>query len=533
MLPQAILKSESVDLKKYPVVDEQKHSTTLTVGDMHGNTMKLLWILIREGAINMNEKDFTEMWEIYSGMDKPTIDTLEKFNKILKNITIKNRNFSLRLIGDVFADRGRNDYLTLKTLEKLHVGGIKPEIIYSNHDAYLLNSYQKELADWEFPKKEKNKTDQKSMFGLATYIKSDQAKHIQEVRKLINNYVVPQIKLISYFLSEDKKKIDLFMHAPNNFDTVEKLTKVFNVICDISTAENFAKTIAGINNAFALYMSPSHQRTKEIDDLLHVFIWNRLKDNDGNIDFTTYPAFVSHIIHGHTHTLHCDENKQVNLDTPLGKESISEEGYDPNKENYKAFFTSEIILSAKNQYLQSWMKNTDTNRKKNIVIAKTKLENLLSSLQQLEPKRKEQLLKIIENARILLDNYIWPRTKKNPETMLNDFYKEVTRIENILKAQNWIKKIEGFASTELDHKNKEKFENIINTANKLLDGYILQKDPKILFLTFTNSIIKATELVDQRNIYKNFIDPLSEYLGIKSQKSKEPSDSSSPPILHK
>src|SRR3990170_6871307 len=135
--------TKGVTITKYPEsISSNPNGSTVTFGDMHGNTMKLLWNLIQEGVIKIGSQEFDQMWKAYREND------VETFISLIDRIDVVRPDLKVRLIGDVFADRGQNDYFTLKVLEKLHQGGVKPEIIYSNHDIWLLGDYKKEAKLW-------------------------------------------------------------------------------------------------------------------------------------------------------------------------------------------------------------------------------------------------------------------------------------------------------------------------------------------------------------------------------------------------
>ncbi len=58
-----------VDIYNFPVVDQVHRSDTstqLTIGDLHGNAIKLLYFLLKQGVVNnITEKDYIELVSIY------------------------------------------------------------------------------------------------------------------------------------------------------------------------------------------------------------------------------------------------------------------------------------------------------------------------------------------------------------------------------------------------------------------------------------------------------------------------------------
>ena len=66
-------------------------------------------------------------------------------------------------MGDILADRGNNDYLTLKLLEKLHSLEIPYEIMLSNHDLWFI-----EAAEDYFQNPSKVRFDEINSVALLT-----------------------------------------------------------------------------------------------------------------------------------------------------------------------------------------------------------------------------------------------------------------------------------------------------------------------------------------------------------------------------
>ncbi|MEI8054946.1 MAG: DnaJ domain-containing protein [bacterium] len=340
-------KLEKVNITEFPKDINQDPNSVATIGDMHGNTMKLIWCLIREGVIKMQESDFKEMWALYKNIgfnpkdpDKVDAVSLKKFKDILANKIKVNKGFNVRLLGDILADRGGNDYLTLKVFEKLEQGGVNPEIVHSDHDAFFVGNYEKPVTvkkdakiiagnggnvsvdgvdaenddGWIF---NNVKTQQNSMVGLYSYIKKGLVEQ-SEVSALYNKYMKPNTNLISYTLHDDK--ISIYMHAPNNFDVIPNLAKELEINdCDFKSAAGLAKTIDKINKKFR--DSYSNQEISEgvmsftmsgpPKPSLQCMCSRKLPNTD------SYPEFVEYIVHGHN-TMQ-EQSKQKCLDNELGK----------------------------------------------------------------------------------------------------------------------------------------------------------------------------------------------------------------------
>ena len=140
------------NIANYPTPDHKfPDDTILTVGDIHGNVMKIIWILIYENIVLMTDKQYYRLLDMnnriimYSyrlaipikdaiandlNINNLVFDEVESkdFNKNIKSFideikTIrfnKNiKNITIRFLGDVFFDRGANDVLTLELLNMM------------------------------------------------------------------------------------------------------------------------------------------------------------------------------------------------------------------------------------------------------------------------------------------------------------------------------------------------------------------------------------------------------------------------------
>jgi hypothetical protein len=96
---------EEVDIYQYPPkvdLHTNDKGAQCTTGDLHGNSMKLLYLLISHGVLqNISKEDYAELTEIYR---KNTLDLekedLNRFNSILAKATWNKDAAAIRLIGD-------------------------------------------------------------------------------------------------------------------------------------------------------------------------------------------------------------------------------------------------------------------------------------------------------------------------------------------------------------------------------------------------------------------------------------------------
>ena len=113
----------------------------LTIGDLHGNALKLIYFLVRQNVLVIEPENYAEIVVIYKKNELRKID-LERFNSILTNIIVQAVG-TVRLIGDEVADRGTNDYFTLKLLNMLQSKGVPVEVLISNHGVEFVEACEK------------------------------------------------------------------------------------------------------------------------------------------------------------------------------------------------------------------------------------------------------------------------------------------------------------------------------------------------------------------------------------------------------
>lgn len=102
-MPHQLVK-EQADLSKLPTVDSQHRGglgSEITIGDLHGNAMKLIYMLAKHDiASNLTQELYTELVNIYNvPVHNLTKDNLLNFKHILNKIDFKSGAL-VRLIGD-------------------------------------------------------------------------------------------------------------------------------------------------------------------------------------------------------------------------------------------------------------------------------------------------------------------------------------------------------------------------------------------------------------------------------------------------
>jgi len=325
--PEPILKFEDIEHK----TDEKKSDKiTLTLPDLHGNALKLIDILENQNLLQFSSiNDKNRLLEIYG---KPTNDLTKKdiqeFSAILARCNIKNA-VELRLIGDMLADRGRNDVFMLLVLEQLDKAEIPIEIIPSNHDSIfwyainlmvlkkrkdyrpLLNSIAPGITDTQ----ERSVVNFLHLYG----------KHIindEEIDRWMKIYL-PKLNLFSYSIEGESPTFKLFSHAPVGCEAIEGAAKWLNLPYNKDTDKKDMKSlkekIDEINVEFKKRVAtggilwlckaaslelddtgnPSSSNFGSSDDdpqKMHYSLWNRVSDK------IRPPAgqFPFEIVHGHS-----------------------------------------------------------------------------------------------------------------------------------------------------------------------------------------------------------------------------------------
>ncbi len=342
--------TEQVNLLEYPQSPHiLKPGEELTIGDLHGNSLKFMFFLIKEGILTLKnrEKDYEEIKRIYEKNDLTKAD-LEQFQDILSEAEFNEAasKTKIKLIGDEVADRGKNDYFTLLILDKLREKKVPIEIIFSNHGAEFVSFYEIGNCTGDFPTHINTMQARSLNLGLLGLIDKGLVS-TEDIQKLIDDSYKPNLKLLSYSIDQTTKPntIILYSHAPIGLETVEGLAIEFGVTYDQSSLENLAKTINAINSKFAELVANNRviERLEEekIEEEVVVnapiaagitrAIWNRVNYQDScsrvkikrpSMLKSDDQEFIINYVHGHDGVGSVADEEQdfvTNLDNNLGK----------------------------------------------------------------------------------------------------------------------------------------------------------------------------------------------------------------------
>ncbi len=375
-------KEEKAELEEYPVKSQQlskfdSKDVTYTFGDMHGNVLKLINFLMMVGIIEMTQETYNKIVELYGKCSSTVVvfnnrylkkasaeievakQTVKEFKTLLESGEIKfNNKASVRLLGDIIADRGNNDYLILLLLGAMKKAEVKFEIVASNHDVEIIKLLDLNKENLQ------NVTESLQAFDVNIGQANSALCALEtvtwnEYKQALKELYLPHFKLLSYEISKDKQSMTIFMHGVNNCYVIEGLVKQMEIKnFKTDTAETLASAIDSINDRFCSklrsaddedvkwacnvlensYFQGSYGKEAVARELpgangsaLGALIWSRSCGND-----TGY-AFVTFIVHGHD----CEysnweqyDSKRTNLDTDIGKL------YSTTKGNFRVFVTT-------------------------------------------------------------------------------------------------------------------------------------------------------------------------------------------------
>lgn len=327
---------EAVDIRSdFPCPEKEEGYAERTLGDLHGNTMKLLFFLLKEGILVLSEKKYQRLWAIY---DKPAHALhprhWREFMHILQEASY-HPGKKFRLIGDVFADRGNNDGFTWLVLVVLAQKSVPFEILHSNHDMGFIRWVYGKLPDLR---------PTRSLENLCVLIERGivSKKDIHQWYKAI---YLPHLKALSYSLTPDQNPaISIFTHAPVGLETVKGVAYELRIPYDESTPETLANTIDQINQTFkaglnSLDSTENPAIASAFLDLLsdpssslYHLIWNRDRVDDRQKMVKrlhlapNHKGFSIKFVHGHDGPYTATELNRNNIDSDLGKSEENEIG---------------------------------------------------------------------------------------------------------------------------------------------------------------------------------------------------------------
>jgi hypothetical protein len=263
--------SEKVNLDLYPEKNCEfpiSPENQLTLGDLHGNALKLLHLLIRYNILDISREHYRAISNVYYiEPEDITRYELDAFNSAISTATVNPDAGMVRLIGDILADRGQNDYFTLIILKTIMEKGIQVEILLSNHDYEFIKNYENGQL---FNQSEILKEQSISMSNLQMFIERGFVER-ETVDNIVKTFYIPCLKAVSYGLNDDESCIGIYSHAPIGLLTISEMaTKLskFGITYDDKTPAALAFTIDQIN----LFVAKNKITTLFIDEESFILI---------------------------------------------------------------------------------------------------------------------------------------------------------------------------------------------------------------------------------------------------------------------
>lgn len=343
------LLDELVDINQYPKEIRVCAYLQLTIGDMHANALKFLHILTHHGILNISSQDYQALATLYLKSSAGyTRADLEKFHHILANTQVNNLT-RLVLIGDEVADRGKNDFFTLKILERLAQGNVKVDILLSNHAFDFIRAYETR-ADFLPTLMEDQHTA--SQIALDELVKQNIVTR-EEIIDLIERAYKPSMKVLSYSLDRATNTISLYSHAGIGINNIPALARKLGVPYQDDTPLALAQTIEYINAVYRRdYVNKNRVHTlvdpvamqkgytigarldPDTEPFEHL-MWNRRYERLKRSQ--RYKGYNIVYVHGHDSQEQTGDNI-FNLDNLLGK------SLEHHEERYTALLSNEEQL---------------------------------------------------------------------------------------------------------------------------------------------------------------------------------------------
>ena len=325
---------ETVDIVQCPEVDDNypgEASVQITMGDAHGNALNLLFLLVKHGiATNITTEKYQQFVALYcQSFDAPIAsvgELLRQFESLLDS-TDFNPAVTLRFLGDLLADRGANDYFTLRILQRLKVCGVRYEILLSNHDFEFIKNYEDPEADFSYS--QINRLQSASMLNMSTWLKEGYIER-EFINELMQQCYLPALKVLSYSINQEDNEITLFSHAPIGLPNIACLAENFSLSYNDASLGDLAQTIDSINQLFVDEFVNVAQISELVggrgisgeyhpqQEPVGFVIWNR--QTEGLLRPQVLAGYTIKYVHGH----HRDEDYNpppyiINLDNELGK----------------------------------------------------------------------------------------------------------------------------------------------------------------------------------------------------------------------
>lgn len=286
-------------LKEAPITDETlgispyESDDYPVFGDLHGNVLYAINMMVRAGLIQLEPAIYDRLQTIYFSEAPLSPEQTTEFCTLMHHhIVFEHTEKQIIFLGDVFADRGRSDWLMLQLFCIMHEHNNHPILHFSNHDyAFLdyifkdeITSQLEEVASakdrfipkGDYPGKRYQllrEFQSRSLYELIEMIESDEHPDVtfKTCKDLAIKYVIPSLQLISATVNDDTQTININTHAPVAAETVYAATVQYGLPYEIDTVSAYARTILSINNAWKDRHANEHTFLSD-DELIEMYI---------------------------------------------------------------------------------------------------------------------------------------------------------------------------------------------------------------------------------------------------------------------
>lgn len=319
---------EMVNIHNYPEATPVAERSLITIGDLHGNALKFLYFLVKQGVVNCTKEQYELFKTIYrKNIDAITQEDIASIKNLCTQFTVNNKH-KICLLGDELADRGQNDYFTLLLLDMLHKKSVDVEIMLSNHGYTFIQALE---GGEKFDSQNAcgDRIFGRSMHQMQDLITAGMIT-MEEVKQIAKTAYLPKLKLITYTLNSHEE-ITICHHAAIDPEVILELTKTMGVTFGLNTLNKLSDTIAAINKAFQKNWVETNSIHKlEVDlcsqtirktDPITFLLWNR---DYATLDYRRLPYKLNYV-HGHDSNGPLVEGVYC-LDSSLGSAYLFTEG---------------------------------------------------------------------------------------------------------------------------------------------------------------------------------------------------------------
>lgn len=320
--------------------------SSITIGDLHANPIKLLHVLVRYGIISCTEETYHKLVSIYQNDE---VDRIEDFELLLQQLKLERPDILIRLIGDECCDRGLSDAYVLLFLKRIYdlqqqaqLGSKKLTILLSNHGADFIYAYKTQTFA---PSVISEYVHSRSLHNLRSLI-NRQKINPEALLHLIYEVYEPHLKLLDYEFDNETNTLSFFSHAPVDLSILYYLTERLNTSYQLGSSAALMKTIDDINakcqqllqngewdeiinpNKYSEYYTNPYPSYLSVYNAIEFCLWNRdyycLKRSKEEW-FEQFQELVDlniHFYHGHDSSMP-NTFDYTTLDSLIGKPSFS------------------------------------------------------------------------------------------------------------------------------------------------------------------------------------------------------------------